>query len=290
VAVDGSGNVIVADTQNSAVKEIVAASDYTTVKTLGGGFNSPAGVAVDGSGNVFVANTSNGTIKEIVAVNGSIPASPTIRTLGSGLNEPSGVAVDGSGDVFVADIGNNTVKELDFADPPSLSFASATLGSQSSDSPLSVTVSNNGNADLTFPVLAVNNPSVASGFTLDNATTCPQLSTISAAGTLAAGTSCAYAVDFIAAAFGSNSGSLVLTDNNLNAASPGYATQSIGLSGTGTGTVPDAPTIGTATAGDAQASVSFTPPTFTGGATITGYTATSSPGAATGTCALRPAV
>jgi hypothetical protein len=42
--------------------------------------------------------------------------------------------------------------------------------------------------------------------------------------------------------------------------------------------VPGAPTIGTATAGDMQASVSFTPPAFTGGADITGYTVTSSPG------------
>jgi phospholipase C len=39
-------------------------------------------------------------------------------------------------------------------------------------------------------------------------------------------------------------------------------------------TVPDAPTIGNATAGDAQATVSFTPPALTGGLPVTGYTAT----------------
>jgi hypothetical protein len=48
-------------------------------------------------------------------------------------------------------------------------------------------------------------------------------------------------------------------------------------------TVPDAPTIGTATAGDAQATVEFTPPANDGGAAITGYTALSSPGGLTGT-------
>jgi LruC domain-containing protein len=48
-------------------------------------------------------------------------------------------------------------------------------------------------------------------------------------------------------------------------------------------TVPDAPTIGTAVAGDGLASVSFTAPLDDGGSAITGYTATSLPGGFTGT-------
>jgi outer membrane autotransporter protein len=44
---------------------------------------------------------------------------------------------------------------------------------------------------------------------------------------------------------------------------------------------PAAPTIGTATAGDRQATITFTAPANSGGATITGYTATSSPGGIT---------
>ena len=46
---------------------------------------------------------------------------------------------------------------------------------------------------------------------------------------------------------------------------------------------PDAPTIGTASAGIAQATVSFTAPSSNGGSAITSYTATSSPEAITGT-------
>ena len=117
VAVDGSGNIFVADLLNSAVREIVAVggvvSSSSTVITLGSGFDEPFGVAVDGSGNVFVADTGNNLVKEIVAVNGSIPASnPTINVLGSGFNEPTSVAVDGSGNVFVADLDNSLVKEI----------------------------------------------------------------------------------------------------------------------------------------------------------------------------------
>ncbi|MDP5089027.1 MAG: fibronectin type III domain-containing protein, partial [Saprospiraceae bacterium] len=48
-------------------------------------------------------------------------------------------------------------------------------------------------------------------------------------------------------------------------------------------TVPDAPTSIVATAGNAQASVTFIAPVNTGGNAITGYTVTSSPGSFTGT-------
>jgi hypothetical protein len=51
---------------------------------------------------------------------------------------------------------------------------------------------------------------------------------------------------------------------------------------------PGAPTIGTATAGNANASVTFTAPTFTGRRAITSYTVTSSPGGFTGTGASSP--
>ncbi|MFZ4436331.1 MAG: fibronectin type III domain-containing protein [Flavobacterium psychrophilum] len=48
-------------------------------------------------------------------------------------------------------------------------------------------------------------------------------------------------------------------------------------------TTPGAPTIGTATAGNGQATVTFTAPASNGGSAITSYTATSTPGSVTGT-------
>ncbi|HEY0922843.1 Ig-like domain-containing protein [Rheinheimera pacifica] len=52
--------------------------------------------------------------------------------------------------------------------------------------------------------------------------------------------------------------------------------------------VPDAPTIGLAIAGEGQVSVAFTPPGNNGGSAITGYTVTSNPGGITGTGAGSP--
>jgi hypothetical protein len=116
VAVDGGGNVFVADTGHSAVKEIVAVgvvvSSSSTVNTVGSGFSSPSSVVVDGSGNVFVADQNHNAVKEIVAVGGVVSSSSAVNTVGSGFNYPYGVAVDSSGNVFVADTNNSAVKQI----------------------------------------------------------------------------------------------------------------------------------------------------------------------------------
>jgi sugar lactone lactonase YvrE len=112
VAVDGSGDIFVADVDNNAIREILAVNGSIpanpTINTLGSGFNGPEGVAVDGSGNVFVADFGNSAVKEILAAGGYT----TVNTLGSGFSHPHGVAVDGSGNVFVADTVNHAVKEI----------------------------------------------------------------------------------------------------------------------------------------------------------------------------------
>ncbi len=206
---------------------------------LGGGFSEPEGAAVDGAGNIYVADWGNSAVKEMppgCTASNYNNGTCTITALGGGFNVPYGVVVDGSGNVYVADSGNDAVKEINRATPPSLSFAETSVGTESSDSPQTATLDNIGNAALTFPVPSSgNNPSISTGFQLDSSTTCPQVSASSSAGTLAASASCALAVDFVPTAPGPITGSLVLTDNNLNAAAPGYATQTIGLSGTGKG-------------------------------------------------------
>ncbi len=251
VAVDQNGNVYVADTGNNAVEEIVAVNgsvpESPAIETLGSGFNEPDGVALDANGDVYVTSLEDNEVYELLAVNGSIPASPTITTYGVGFNFPMGLTVDSLGNVYVADFGNGRVVKLEFADPPSLNFASTIASSTSIDSPQTVTVKNVGNAALSFPIPSTgSNPNIAANFTLNSSGTsaCPLVSASSStAGTLAAGASCQLLISFTPIGAGASSGALMLMDNNLNTAAPTYVTQSIALSGTGVGfTLADSPT------------------------------------------------
>jgi DNA-binding beta-propeller fold protein YncE len=105
VAVDGAGNVYIADTGNIAIREWTA-TDNTVTALVSAGLAYPFGVAVDGAGNVYIADTANNAIKEWTVTNN------TLTTLvSSGLDHPYGVAVDGAGNVYIADSGNDAIKE-----------------------------------------------------------------------------------------------------------------------------------------------------------------------------------
>jgi sugar lactone lactonase YvrE len=109
VAVDGAGNVYIADTGNNAIEEWMVASDsVTTLVSSAQGLSSPSGVAVDGAGNVYIADTGNNAIEEWPAGGNSL-----INVVAStwGLYNPKGVAVDTSGNVYIADTGNDEIAE-----------------------------------------------------------------------------------------------------------------------------------------------------------------------------------
>jgi sugar lactone lactonase YvrE len=231
VAVDGGGNIYVTDVGSShrVVKWTHSGTSYIE-STIVSGLGYPWGVAVDGNGNVYVGDQAGHAYK--LTPSGSSYSQSTITTSNV---VPYGIAVDGSGNVYIADSINNKVNEIGPAVAPTLSFASTAVGSTSSDSPQIVTVQNSGTGTLIFPTpTSGNNPSITSNFSLGSLTTCPVLSASSSPGTLAAGASCVYSVSFSPTTTGPISGSLVLTDNSLNATNP-YAVQSITLNGTATG-------------------------------------------------------
>src|SRR5438046_4958089 len=76
VAMDGAGNVYVADTENQMIRKITPAGAVTTLAGDGhegsadgtrsaARFNDPVGLAVDSSGNVYVADYWNVTIRKV---------------------------------------------------------------------------------------------------------------------------------------------------------------------------------------------------------------------------------
>jgi len=78
-----------------------------------------------------------------------------------------------------------------------------------------------------------------------------------------------------------------VTATNANGTGPSSAASN-SVTPSAAVTVPGAPTIGTATKGNAQATVTFTLPGSNGGSPITGYTVTSSPGGITATGTASP--
>ena len=104
VALDGAGDLFIAENLNNQVVELPAGGGAQT--TVGTGLSGPYGVAVDGAGDVFIADTSNNRVVKVAAGGGAQ------TTVASGLNSPLGVTVDAAGDLFIADTDNNQVLEL----------------------------------------------------------------------------------------------------------------------------------------------------------------------------------
>lgn len=235
VAVDGAGNIYIADTGNWRVLKLTLQSNgYYSQSPLGCGLNRPRGVSVDGSGNVYIADNGQRILQETPS--GHFYAQNVVANSASnGLAWVYDVAEDSSGNVYIADTTNNRIVIENLVAPPTLTFSSSQANEAAGE--LTVTVVNIGNAALTLPVPSTGaNPSVALSFTLDQTVeyACPQVAAGAAsAATLAAGQFCVLAVGFDPASGGAVSGTLVLTDNNLNAAAPRYATQSIQLNGQG---------------------------------------------------------
>ena len=130
VAVDGAGNVYIAESANNLIRKITPGAVVTTLagtSTLSGSidgtgsaarFSFPTGVAADGSGNVYVAEASNYLIRKITAAGVVTTLAGTARSSGSTdgtgsaalFYSPNGVAVNAAGNVYVADTSNNTIR------------------------------------------------------------------------------------------------------------------------------------------------------------------------------------
>lgn len=134
VAVDSSGNIFIADTENHRVRRITSEGVITTVAGTGSpGFNGdlrapaqsqlsrPAAVAIDSNGWLVIADTGNHRVRRVI--NGNlmvvIAGDGTAGFGGDGgsgkdaqLNNPRGLSIDSEGSIFIADATNYRVRKL----------------------------------------------------------------------------------------------------------------------------------------------------------------------------------
>ncbi len=204
VAVDGSGNLVIADADNNRVRVVadstgtfygvaMTAGDIYTVAGIGTGgssgdggpatsaeLNYPSRVAVDGSGNLVIADTDNNRVRVVANSTGTfygvaMTAGDIYTVAGNGtggysgdggpatsaeLAGPAGVAVDGSGNLVIADAFNNRIRAVTFTVvTPSITTsqqpATATVGSSIADQ-ATVTGGDNPTGTVTFNLY--NNP------------------------------------------------------------------------------------------------------------------------------------
>ncbi|MCA1620763.1 MAG: gluconolaconase [Acidobacteria bacterium] len=131
LALDGAGNLYVADTGNNRVRRVTPEGVVTTLAgdgaagfqdgaAAGARFDAPVGVAVDKDGNVYVADTYNDRVR-VVARDGRVKTLAGLGTPGHAdggaldtalFDTPCGLAASEAGEVFVADTGNNRLRKI----------------------------------------------------------------------------------------------------------------------------------------------------------------------------------
>jgi len=123
LAVDGAGNIYVAEYGSGLVRCVTAMGAVTTVAGIT--FSTPGGIAVDSATNLYVADTGNQVIRKLLVDSTGTNWIPTILAgypgifgdadgIGEGARfyDPEGVAVDSAGNVYVGDSVNNMIREI----------------------------------------------------------------------------------------------------------------------------------------------------------------------------------
>ena len=134
VAVDGAGNLYIADASNNGIRKVDSTGTITTIAGTGElGFSGdggpaveaelydPAGVAVDSAGNLYIADSGNQRIRKIDSTGTitTIAGTGEFGFSGDGgpaveaeLRSPRGVAVDSAGHVYITDTRNQRIRKI----------------------------------------------------------------------------------------------------------------------------------------------------------------------------------
>jgi hypothetical protein len=135
VALDGAGNLYIADGLNNRIREVNAVTSIITTVAGNGtaGYagdgsaatsaelNNPAGVAVDAVGYLYIADSGNNRVRKVNTggVISTLAGNGTAGYSGDGgaataaeLQYPTGIGLDSAGNVYIADSLNNVVRAV----------------------------------------------------------------------------------------------------------------------------------------------------------------------------------
>jgi uncharacterized repeat protein (TIGR02543 family) len=141
VALDASGNLYIADYENSVIRKVDHNTGYiyTVAGTGAAGYsgdggpatsaqlNHPNGVALDAPGNLYIADQYNNIIRQVDHNTGAISTVAGNYKKGAGysgdggpatsaqLYNPNGVALDASGNLYISDSSNCVIRFVDYA-------------------------------------------------------------------------------------------------------------------------------------------------------------------------------
>lgn len=137
LAIDGTGNLYVADSQNCTIRRVIVSTGQVTTIAGSAGqpgsadgagtaarFYYPEGLTLDGTGNLYVADHWNHAIRKVVlstgqvsTVAGALGQRGSVDGTGTAarFDSPHAVAADQAGNVYVADRNNHAVRKITLA-------------------------------------------------------------------------------------------------------------------------------------------------------------------------------
>lgn len=138
LAVDSSGAIYVADSENHTIRKLSLAGTNLVVTTIAGApgvygtndgpgnearFNLPSGLAIDSSGNIYVADAYNSAIRKITPLGTNWVVTTLAGLSGEfGTNDgvgntarfraPTDLTLDDAGNIYVADTYNHAIRKV----------------------------------------------------------------------------------------------------------------------------------------------------------------------------------